>query len=120
MELENIIDVIIQKIIKVHYGINIVEDLNQKNMREKKMPYKNPEKAREYNRIYEKGYWAGFRRATILHLGEKCVECGSTEKIEIHHINGLLRKQRRWRDYANLEELKLKCKECHARGVWVK
>jgi len=73
------------------------------------MPYKQ----NEYEVIYKKGYTAGIWKATREHLGNKCIVCGTTKDLEIHHIKGLNRKSRSIRDLFNLNNLQLLCKEHH-------
>jgi len=63
--------------------------------------------------VHSRGYYAGYIRATKDHLGRKCAKCGETENLEIHHKKPLNRRERSWRDYWNLEELELLCKDCH-------
>jgi hypothetical protein len=69
----------------------------------------------EESREYNASYFAGYRKATIDHLGGKCVDCDETDpyKLEIHHVNGLERKARHLSDWKNLAELELKCKTHH-------
>ena len=66
-------------------------------------------------KYYLKGYHAGYRRATIDHLGGKCVKCGENNpnKLEIHHKKGLCKKNRNENDYKNLRESELQCETCH-------
>jgi len=73
------------------------------------MPYKNIEN----KLVYNKGYKAGIWKATREHLGNRCVICGTTDNLQIHHKNGLNRKARTEKDLFNLEEIELRCKEHH-------
>jgi len=75
------------------------------------MPYKDPIK----ETYYKMGYWAGVRKATIAHLGKKCVKCGTMKNIQVHHKKGLLRQSRQIKDYENLEEIELRCEKHHDR-----
>lgn len=63
--------------------------------------------------IYNKGYYAGYRRATIDHLGGKCAICGTTERPTIHHIKPLNRRQRGIKDLKDLSKLELRCEDHH-------
>ena len=45
------------------------------------MPYKDPEKQREYQR-----QWMADRRAEWF-SGKSCVDCGSTEALELDHVD---------------------------------
>jgi 5-methylcytosine-specific restriction endonuclease McrA len=70
--------------------------------------------------IYNKGYYAGYRKATIDHLGGKCAECGETDsmKLDIHHRNGLDKHARNLKDIANLKDLQLLCKNHHDQNTY--
>lgn len=48
-------------------------------------PFKDPEDRKKYQREYQRRYVAS-RRATYL-ADKCCVECGSTENLEIDHID---------------------------------
>lgn len=51
--------------------------------RSKNVPYKDPAKQREYQRL-----WYARRREFLLaELGGRCVSCGATESLEIDHID---------------------------------
>ena len=67
-------------------------------------------------KFYNKGYYAGYRKATIDHLGGECeaYECCSTEGLEIHHIYPILRRARSLADLKYLWQLMLLCKKHHA------
>lgn len=64
-------------------------------------------------KFYNKGYYAGYRKATIDHLGGVCSECGTTENLEIHHTKPIERRARSLKDLADLKKLRLKCKDDH-------
>lgn len=73
------------------------------------MPYKEIS-----NRLaYRRGYYAGYRRATIDHLGNKCFKCGTTENLEIDHIKPLERKSRTIKDLKDVTKIQLLCKKCN-------
>lgn len=63
--------------------------------------------------IFLQGYYAGYRKATIDHLGGKCCICGSKSKLTIHHKKPLNRRSRQYSDLKNLSELELRCENCH-------
>lgn len=63
--------------------------------------------------MYDKGYYAGYRRATIDHLGGRCKVCNTTKRLTIHHKRKLNRKQRNLKDLKNLAELEVLCEEHH-------
>ena len=73
------------------------------------MPYKR----KSEQRAYLKGYHAGYRKATIDHLGGECVVCGSTENLQVHHPNRLRKQSRQLSDYEDLSECELRCKKHH-------
>lgn len=74
------------------------------------MPYKIK---KEYL-AYQKGYYAGYRRATLDHLGKKCVKCGSKFNLEIDHIEPLNRKARSLADLEDLSNLQILCRNCNS------
>lgn len=67
---------------------------------------------------FNKGYYQGYRKATIDHLGGKCSQCDETNpyQLEIHHKNDLERKARNLKDLQNIAELELRCKKHHDKG----
>jgi len=62
---------------------------------------------------YNKGYYQGYKKATIIHLGGRCRKCGTKKRLQIHHINNLCRQRRNVKDLNNLSELQIYCQECH-------
>jgi len=74
-----------------------------------------PRKDKEHQRLYDQGYHAGYRKATIDHLGGKCfVEgCDVTKNLQFHHPKGLKRRSRSHRDLKNLDDLELRCEKHH-------
>lgn len=80
----------------------------------KKMPYKNKYKQREFGRI-----WIKKRREVWLNENGPCVKCGSWGKLEVDHINPLIKIDHKvwsWREEKRLEELskcQVLCKNCH-------
>ena len=71
--------------------------------------------SKENEKLFDKGYYAGYRKATIDHLGGKCAKCDERDpyKLEIHHRNALSRKGRTLADLSNLKELQLLCTKHH-------
>ena len=47
------------------------------------MPFKNPAKKLEYQREW----YAARRVKGVAHLGGKCAQCGTTDDLEIDHID---------------------------------
>jgi len=74
-----------------------------------------PNPYRLYDSIYNKGYYAGYRKATIDHLGGKCVECSTTFNLELHHIDPIRRTPRSVSDLADITKLMVLCKKCHSK-----
>lgn len=75
------------------------------------MPYKNKEQQREYQRNWMK------KRRDAFFKGKECIECGSSEDLQLHHI-GKKENHRiwSWSEKRRNEELKqcvVKCKDCH-------
>jgi hypothetical protein len=70
---------------------------------------------KEQRQWYDKGYHAGYRHATIDHLGGKCADCDETDpyKLDIHHKHGLVRNSRRLTDWKDLSKLEVKCLAHH-------
>jgi len=56
------------------------------------------------------------RRKIIALLGGRCIKCGSTENLELHHA-GLCedktRSKNRWGTWNNLDLLDVLCRNCH-------
>ena len=77
------------------------------------MPFKN----HEVYLAYQKGYYTGYRKATLDHLisrfGNGCFVCGSTENLEIDHIKPIDRKGRSLKDLKDLSKLRILCKSCN-------
>ena len=71
--------------------------------------------SKEQMKIYLSGYYAGYRHATIDHLGGKCSDCEERDpyNLEIHHAEGLCRHDRTLKDLKDLTKLGLKCKTHH-------
>ena len=70
--------------------------------------------------IYNTAYRAGWRMATIYHLGGRCEECGEEDlsEIEIEHIDGegvVSLEGRGPEDWKDLSVLRALCKKCHAK-----
>ena len=87
------------------------------------MPYKDP----EHRRIWGVGYYAGWRIATIFHLGGKCVNvledgsiCGEDDiyKLTIGHDPPLNRRASSEQDLKDLSVMKVLCYKCHKEGDW--
>jgi hypothetical protein len=77
------------------------------------MSYANPDEQREYVR-----QWMAKRRAAFF-AGKSCVDCGSTEQLEIDHVDPTQKVAHRiwsWRkDRRELELAKcvVRCRSCH-------
>lgn len=78
------------------------------------MSYKNKEKQREYQRL-----WLLKQRAEWIHENGPCANCGSTEKLEVDHIDGTKKVNHRvwsWskeRRAAELKKCQVLCNSCH-------
>lgn len=78
------------------------------------MPYKDPEQKREYMRR-----WMAARRAAWLKEHGPCVECGSSEDLQVDHIDRTLKVSHKvwsWSEVRRNEELakcQVLCWECH-------
>jgi len=79
---------------------------------------KNPDKVKQVNKDKRE------KRKSILfeHLGNKCCKCGSTKKLELDHINPLLKTTRQSilsvgleRALEECDNIQLLCKECHTK-----
>lgn len=77
------------------------------------MPYKDPEKQREYQR-----QWMADRRAEWF-SGKSCVDCGSTEALELDHVDPTIKIDHKvwsWsleRREAELAKCEARCHEHH-------
>lgn len=70
---------------------------------------------------FNKGYFQGYRKATIDHLGSKCSQCDERDpyQLEIHHKKDLERKARTLKDLQSLKDLELRCFK-HHKNSWRK
>lgn len=81
------------------------------------MPYKDPEARREYLRKYQRE-WIAARRAEFF-AGKACVDCGSTEQLELDHVNPAEKEHHAiwsWREdrrEAEIAKCVVRCRECH-------
>lgn len=77
------------------------------------MPFKNPQDAHQY-----KLRWTAERRATWF-AGKRCVRCGSTESLQLDHVDPLRKVDHRiWNWATERREVELAkcqplCEECH-------
>jgi 5-methylcytosine-specific restriction endonuclease McrA len=77
------------------------------------MPYADPDRQREYMRL-----WIASRRAEYF-TGKNCVNCDSTEQLELDHIDRTVKIDHKiwsWskaRREAELVKCQILCKECH-------
>lgn len=62
-------------------------------------------------RSIDKGRWSATRAAAILRDGHRCVKCGSTEKLEVDHIEPLHTHPHLAYEVSNTQTL---CHRCHA------
>lgn len=80
------------------------------------MPYKDPELQRKYQRE-----WYKKRRNAWLDKNGPCVDCGTTEHLEVDHVDPLTKVNHSiwsWSEHRRLEELKkcvVRCHSCHKR-----
>lgn len=63
----------------------------------------------EYRRHLQSDYWHEVRERVLLR-DTKCMMCGSTENLEIHHMNG----RYRFHEREHPETLICLCQECHS------
>lgn len=77
------------------------------------MPYKNKNSQREYQRL-----WVLERRGEYL-LDKKCVRCGASDNLEVHHkdpntkISHRIWSWSRERRNAELRKCEVLCRDCH-------
>ncbi len=78
-----------------------------------------------HNLKEKRAYRRGMRRRALAYLGNKCVECGSTRKLEFHHknaadkafnINYHLFPTAFQYLTAELDKCELRCKPCHVKA----
>lgn len=85
------------------------------------MPHKDPEENRKYRRKYDLERYHHRRKEAIDFLGGKCNSCGSTESLEIDHIDpnkkeiplGKMWGISKERFYKELEKCQVLCQPCH-------
>ncbi|MEU0858430.1 HNH endonuclease [Streptomyces griseofuscus] len=77
------------------------------------MPYKDPEKQREFQRV-----WVAARRREYFD-GKACVQCGSTDQLELDHVDPAVKVSHRiwsWADgrrHTELAKCQPLCFSCH-------
>jgi 5-methylcytosine-specific restriction enzyme A len=71
--------------------------------------YERDKRARQANRARSSMAWQNARTAARKRDGERCRQCGSTDKLEVHHIKPLAEGG----DKYGLSNLITLCRECH-------
>jgi 5-methylcytosine-specific restriction endonuclease McrA len=71
--------------------------------------YESTKRARRANRTRSSMAWQNARAAARKRDGERCRQCGSIDKLEVHHIKSLAEGGAEF-DLSNLVTL---CQECH-------
>lgn len=75
----------------------------------------NPDKLRTYRKTAKENYYyRGNRQAAFDRDGRKCVKCGSTERIVLHHIDGRGKGVPRLQQNHALDNLICLCPSCHS------
>ena len=85
----------------------------------RRLGVKDKKKYNEYHKIYMNKRYRIRREKAINELGGKCVECGSVERLNFHHLkdkkfaiaNGSYFSEGRWQE--ELKKCILLCKDCH-------
>jgi len=78
------------------------------------MPYKDKDQQREYQNA-----WLQKRRQNWIDANGPCVDCGSTEDLEVDHVNTSTKVDHKvwsWREDRRLAELAkcvVRCHDCH-------
>ena len=67
----------------------------------------------QVNNAYNRGFKAGARRIVVAWLGGKCIECDSTENLEIAHIKPVERQYRHYTDWLDKNNVRLLCRRCN-------
>jgi 5-methylcytosine-specific restriction endonuclease McrA len=71
--------------------------------------YERDKRARQANRARSSMAWQNARAAARKRDGERCRQCGSTDRLEVHHIKPLAEGGDRY-ELSNLTTL---CHDCH-------
>jgi len=74
------------------------------------MPYKNKQDKKAHNKRYWRRKYAELKQA----LGNKCIVCGTTNNLEVHHLNPVNSRSRNKKNCFNPEGKVLRCKEHHS------
>jgi len=78
------------------------------------MPYSDPARQREYQRVWRQGRWASWASEN-----GPCAQCGSTDRLEVDHIDPSTKVSHRlWsfslrRRKAELAKCQVLCYKCH-------
>lgn len=81
------------------------------------MPYKDPEAQRQYMRDYQRKWIAARREAFF--ADKACVDCGSTDRLELDHRDPSMKKTSviwSWAEVRRQEEIAkcdVRCYDCH-------
>lgn len=80
--------------------------------------YCSDECANEYfERTIAPLWWNNAKSMALKKAGNKCENCGSTEKLEVHHIVSLEPWELRHNSLKNRQDnLKVLCRDCHERA----
>ena len=92
------------------------KDIEERRAKARDLYYRNPQKTNERNKKKRE------QKRAILYesLGDKCCQCGSTDRLEIDHINPLYKTTRQsvlsmgiGAAQAQIDNLQLLCYKCH-------
>lgn len=86
-----------------------------KPLPKRRRKYCSDECGDEYFTHYIEPLWRdNATKMALKWAGYKCEECGSNEKLEVHHIEKLGESEPRWNSPKNRQDnLKVLCRSCH-------
>tara|TARA_B100001059_G_C17339846_1_gene335334 strand:+ start:121 stop:501 length:381 start_codon:yes stop_codon:yes gene_type:complete len=92
------------------------KDIEERRAKARELYHRNPQKSSERNKKKRE-----HKRAILYEsLGNKCCQCGSTDRMEIDHINPLHKTTRQSvlsmgieAAHAQIDNLQLLCYDCH-------
>ena len=62
-----------------------------------------------YDNYLETDYWQKVRQQALIRFDSKCQQCGSTEKLQVHHKAY----PKRYTELDNMHLLQVLCEQCH-------
>lgn len=96
---------------RLYYKLGTPEELYKLLLSYVSPEYEQHLKESEYSDFLKSTAWEITRDYKVYLAGYQCEECGSVEKLEVHHKTYMYK----GRDYYHLDTLQVLCRKCHQR-----